>query len=279
MVKVLGIQRASRFSPNSVEKDLAILDAVVSRFHGNIISEDNNNLLKSALSIKPDIVFSMARDEKTLDLLSEAGHVGALVINSAQGVRNCQRSLLDRLMRENNLPVPPSDEDAPTATRLFDGRQKPVAYWLKRGDAAAQSHDDVVFCKDKETLEEAKRNFRSRGITDMVVQAHVEGDLVKFYGVEGTGFFRTFYPSDDGQSKFGDEKLNGNAHHYFYPKEHLQAEAEKTSRLVNVPVYGGDAIIRPDGEFVIIDFNDWPSFSRCRDDAAEAIISLARYNY
>lgn len=39
-----------------------------------------------------------------------------------------------------------------------------------------------------------------------IVQAHVPGDLVKFYAVKG-GFFKYFYPSDDGESKFGDENL------------------------------------------------------------------------
>lgn len=277
MLKVIGVQRAEKFSPNSVEKDLAILESVVSPFHGNIISEDNNNLLKSALSIKPDIVFSMARDEESLNVLASIEKSGTLVINPAEGVRRCQRSTIDRLLRENNIPVPPSDTEEKQNGGKTDEIQHPLGYWLKRGDAAAQSHGDVVFCKDKEALDEAKRQFQSRGITDMVVQAHLAGDLVKFYGVEGTGFFKTFYPSDDGQTKFGDEQLNGKAHHYFYQKEHLQAIAEQASRLAKTPVYGGDAIISRDGEFSIIDFNDWPSFSRCREEAAEAIVSLARY--
>lgn len=259
---VVGIQRGERFSPNSVEKDKAILQSVVSRFNGKIFSEDDNILNDLALNIKPDIVFSMARGELALGVLDEWQNGGARVINPAEGVRRCRRSRLDKLLHDNNLPVPPSDGEG---------------YWLKRGDASAQSASDVVFCKDKEALELAKETFRKRGITEMVVQAHVSGDLVKFYGVEGTGFFHTFYPSDDGQSKFGDEKLNGKAHHYFYQKEHLQAVAERISRLTLTPVYGGDAIVSADGEFVIIDFNDWPSFSRCRSEAAQAIVSLAGY--
>lgn len=264
MLKVIGIQRAEKFSPNSVEKDRAILEAVVSHFNGKIISEEDNNLSDFALSIKPDMVFTMARDGRTLDLLDELEEKGTKVINPAEGVRNCQRSRLDKLMKENNLPVPPT---------INSGH----GWWLKRGDVAAQSHADVVFCKDEESLVKAKKDFCQRGITDMVVQAHIPGDLVKFYGVEGSGFFWTYYPSDDGQSKFGDEKINGESHHYFYDKGYLQSIAERTSRLVNTPVYGGDAIIKSDGDFVIIDFNDWPSFSRCRDEAAVAIASLARY--
>ena len=35
--------------------------------------------------------------------------------------------------------------------------------------------------------------------------------------------------------------------------------------------YGGDAIISDSGEIHIIDINDWPSFSICREEAAKAI--------
>lgn len=91
----------------------------------------------------------------------------------------------------HHLPLPP-DAGA-------DG------YWVKRGDGAAQSKEDVRFCKDEEALAQAKTDLRQRGVTDIVVQAHVTGDLVKFYGVEGADFFRRYYPTDDGETKFGDE--------------------------------------------------------------------------
>ena len=32
--------------------------------------------------------------------------------------------------------------------------------------------------------------------------------------------------------------------------------------------------MREDGSYVIIDFNDFPSFSRCRKEAARAIVEL-----
>jgi len=36
-------------------------------------------------------------------------------------------------------------------------------------------------------------------------------------------------------------------------------------------VYGGDCIVSPDGEMRIIDFNDWPSFAPCREEASREI--------
>lgn len=82
-----------------------------------------------------------------------------------------------------------------------------------------------------------------------VVTAHVEGADLKFYGV---------------------------ADAFFYPPGHpvLRQAAVRLARLAGVSVYGGDAVVRPDGSFVIVDFNDWPSFSPCRDEAAAAISQL-----
>ena len=51
----------------------------------------------------------------------------------------------------------------------------------------------------------------------------------------------------------------------------FSAEAERASRLLHLPVYGGDCIVEPDGSFYFIDFNDWPSFSCCREAASAAI--------
>jgi hypothetical protein len=147
-------------------------------------------------------------------------------------------------------------------------------FWLKRGHMAAQTRGDVVYVADKKTLVEKVKEFQDKGITQYVVSAHVKGDLVKFYGVRNTGFFRLFYPTDDGISKFGDERYNGMAQHYRFDKEGLQRKADLLAEAVGVDIYGGDCIVKADGTYCIIDFNDWPSFSRCREEAADAIVTL-----
>ena len=45
-------------------------------------------------------------------------------------------------------------------------------------------------------------------------------------------------------------------------------------RISCAAIYGGDCIVRCDGSYAIIDFNDWPSFSVCRQAAARAIAKL-----
>ena len=263
------IQRAERFSPNSVEKDLAILETVAEklRLQGHqveMVSEDAGGLshlceVREALEDCPQCVFSMGRLPETLARLEEQP---VRVINTPEGVRNCARSALQRIMERIGTPIPPKDG--------IDG------YWLKRGDAAAQSKGDVVFAADRDTLRQAIADMEQRGISEYTVSAHVVGDLVKFYGVLGTGFFRYYYPTDDGQTKFDDERRNGSAHHYPFDISALQGETERLAEAVGIDIYGGDAIVRDDGSFCLIDFNDWPSFSRCREEAADAIASLIK---
>lgn len=58
-------------------------------------------------------------------------------------------------------------------------------------------------------------------------------------------------------------------------QQSLYGATEALTSLINIKVYGGDAIVQADGSFKIIDFNDWPSFSPCRQEAAKAIWKLA----
>ena len=268
--KILLIQRAACYSPNSEEKDLAILQEVGCLFgdakiigEGELVENFNTyNQLISAESVGAVNAYyqiiSMARSPKALDCLEQLEQRCIRVLNPSVGIRACQRSNVDKVMRENHLPLPPDKGD--------DG------YWVKRADTTAQSKEDVCFCHDWSEVEKIKSTFMQRGITDVVTQAHVNGDVVKFYGVEGTGFFRYYYSGDDTETKFGDEERNGKPQYYLFSSSNLQADAEKLACLLQTPIYGGDAIVREDGSYVIIDFNDFPSYSRCREEAAKAII-------
>ena len=137
-MKVLAIGRAERYSPNSIDKDRAILLAVTERLlrRGNdvrVVGEDHLDGL--TLSESPDLILTMGRSLETLAWLRT---VGAEVVNSSEGIENCQRSRLQAIMERIGTPVPPVEGS--------DG------YWLKRGDAAAQESGDVVYVADKEGL-------------------------------------------------------------------------------------------------------------------------------
>lgn len=257
MKKVLKVYRAERFSPNSVKNDRAIIDAV-----GDLLEKKGFNVAgvseyELSANDVSDIYLTMARSDEALTVLNKKEAEGGIVINPTNGIRSCRRSTIDKLMRDNGLPAAPLTGE--------------YGYWLKRGDEAAQSPKDVVFTANDSERNNAMQSFKERGITDVVVTAHVNGDVVKFYGVCGTGFFKTFYADDGNYSKFGDEKLNGKPQHYNFNINKLRNDAERLAAFVGVDVYGGDCIVRHDGTYAIIDFNDWPSFARCRDEAANAI--------
>ena len=255
MVNILAIRRDDTFSPHSIEKDKAILMAVLQRMGDYLLMDER--AFDNALEIpEADVYLSMGRFPKTLERLSLIGREGKIVVNRGDSVR--PRYVLEDLMRKHHIAMPPE--------------KGCHGYWLKNGGWAT-GKDDVVFCQGELQLQEALARYRERGIAHQVVSAHVVGDLVKWYAV-GDGFFRYYYPSDDGISKFGDESRNGRAHHYPFDVEALHQEVVKVAHLTGIDVYGGDAIIDQDGNYYVIDFNDWPSFSRCREQAADAIADL-----
>ncbi|MCI6160556.1 MAG: hypothetical protein PUH24_03930 [Prevotellaceae bacterium] len=277
MRKALLIYRAHCFSPNSVEKDKAVLEATGSclQAKGMEVEYVSEESLESGH--EADVYLSMGRTARALAILKRKEGERKLVINSAFAIEKSTRSHIDSLMRQHGLPAAP----LLYIKNLDNGRKNKgemelckKKYWLKRGDLAAQGKDDVQCVEGTEAVGKQLLSFHLRGINDVLITEHVEGDLVKFYGVERSGFFRIFYPTDDAVFKFDDEKQNGHARHYVFSQQALEDDAERLSALTGIRIYGGDAIVREDGTFAIIDFNDWPSFSRCCEDAAWAIAGL-----
>lgn len=269
-LRVVGIRRAQRFSPNSVERDAAICQAVADCLgrQGYDVSLHAEEAFTPSLAQGAAAVFSMARGTETVAALER---LSTPVVNPVAGLRNARRGDMTRIFAEAGIPMPRSwmvrtDGTLPDAD---------CPCWLKRTDECAQASGDVVYAHGRDELAAAMRRFADRGLREAVVCEHLPGDLVKFYGVKGTGFFEYYYPTaGDGFSKFGLERHNGAARFYAFDAAALAATADRAASLLNLPVYGGDCIVGADGEVRLIDFNDWPSFSRCCDRAAEAITSV-----
>ena len=98
----------------------------------------------------------------------------------------------------------------------------------------------------------------------MVVQRHEDGDLIKFYGVGPGQWFTWFYHDPS------------TARRLPFEIEDLAQQAELAAAAVKVEVFGGDAIVTPDGKIFIIDINSWPSFARVRSEAAVQIARRLR---
>lgn len=269
-MKILGISRSPRFSPNSEDRDRAIFQAVTEalRREGHAVETVGEDGYRSAESY--DAAYSMARGVETLRRLAAEEERGLPVVNSARALLGASRSALTASLEEAGIPVPRTL--LPPFLPAFRGGRLAYPAWLKRSDACAQSQGDVCFLRDEADLEKALGDFSRRRITEAVVCEHVKGDLLKFYGVEGSGFFYYYYPTAEGAfSKFGLEKINGRPEKFPFPSVELRHCADRAARVSGLTVYGGDCIVRPDGSFCLIDFNDWPSFSPCAAEAAEAI--------
>lgn len=278
-MKILGISRSTRFSPNSVDRDAAIFAAVANRLNRgkndvSVISED----VFIAVDLSEfDLVFSMARGKDVLLELAKAEEeTGLLVVNSAKCLLENTRSRLVEKLTACGIAQP--------ATKVFhlplSNVETVFPLWLKRGDACAQTKTDVCYVSSPDELQAALKGFAERGVTELVAVEHAEGDLVKFYGVEGTDFFSYSYPTEEqGFSKFGLETHNGAPSHFAFSATDLKETADKAARESGFIVYGGDAIVRPDGSFLLIDFNDWPSFASCRKMAAKAIAQRISMSY
>lgn len=275
-MKVLAVSRGENFSPNLVDNDAKILAAVVDGLRGcghEVISVTEKDLIDRKIPADSKLIVNMCRDSRSLSVLSRMESDGVTVINSPQGITNCNRERLTRLLLEEGVPHPDSmivnTTDAIRDKFIHDGYKE---CWIKRADCQTMQKDDVVFCHNIDDVERVMADYRHRGIKRAVISKHLEGDLVKFYGVENSNFFCWFYPFDRGHSKFGYEEINGKSKGIEFDLNKLREICSAAARTLGVTVYGGDAVVAVDGSIRLIDFNDWPSFSPCREEGARAIV-------
>ena len=269
---IAGIRRGNKFSPNHIGNDAAIflLTAEELRKKGYMVNEYTESDLLTK-DIREDFLFNMARDWSSIRKLQQMEDYGKLVVNSGYGIENCTREKMTRLLMEAHFPSPRSiilrtDEDPDKALEEagFDD------CWIKRNDFHAIHREDVTYVRHLEEAKGILKEYALRGIHTAVINEHLVGDLVKFYGVTGTDFFYWFYPNTQ-HSKFGYEKINGDAHAITFDKEYLRRLCHDAAGILNLQIYGGDCIIDEDGTIRLIDFNDWPSFTPCRIEAAPHI--------
>lgn len=268
-----GIRRGNQFSPNHVGNDAAIfsLTAEYLRKLGCIVNEyiESDLLLQDP---KEKGIFNMVRDWKSIHKLQRLEDKGYCVVNSGYGIENCTREKMTRLLLSHEISHPRSlilrtDEDPTEAIEEMGFYN----CWIKRGDFHAIHREDVTYVRNPEEAKTILREYAIRGIPSAVINEHLVGDLVKFYGVAGSDFFYWFYPSNMHHSKFGLEVINGTAKGIPFEENTLRQLCEKAAKVLNVHVYGGDCIVSDESVIRLIDFNDWPSFAPCRNEAAPHI--------
>ncbi len=272
-LRVAGVRRENQFSPNHIGNDAAIFSLTVQ--HLRSLGCEVNEYVESDLVVRDfteKAIFNMVRSWTSIHKLQEMEDRGYTVINSGYGIENCTREKMTRLLTDNGISHPkslilPTDKDPSEAIEeagFYD-------CWIKRGDFHAIHREDVTYVRNPEEAGSILKEYAIRGIHTAVINEHLVGDLVKFYGVTGTDFFYWFYPSNQHHSKFGLEQINGTAKGIPFDSTSLQQLCSRAAEVLNVHIYGGDCIISDGGTIRLIDFNDWPSFAPCRDDAAPFI--------
>lgn len=272
-IKIAGIMRAGAYSPNHIGNDAAIFNLTTEQLRKRgcevkVYSEEQF----IAGEVKEDIIVDMCREHRSMVLLQQLEDAGALVINSGYGIENCTRERMTRILLGSNIPYPDSlivDTDEVVKDRMVAAKMDRA--WIKRGDFHAVHKEDVSYVRHPEEAQEVLQEYFLRGIKRAVINRHLVGDLIKFYGVRDTPFFYWFYPFDEGHSKYGHEAVNGHSRGIEFDVAGLRHICQQAADVLDVIVYGGDCIVDPDGTIRIIDFNDWPSFAPCRQEAAPHI--------
>lgn len=272
-IKIAGIMRAGVYSPNHIGNDAAIFNAAAEqlRKRGCKVKVYSEDQLNSGL-VKEKYIMCMCREQRSIHRLQEMEDAGALVVNSAYGIENCTRERMTRILLGSGIPYPESlivNTNEVVKDLLDDAGY--TRCWIKRGDFHAMHKEDVSYVRHSQEAQEVLQEYFLRGINRAVINRHLEGDLIKFYAVQGTDFFFWFYPFDSGHSKYGHEAINGHSRGLDFDKDKLRDICRQASEVLDVKVYGGDCIIGVDGSINIIDFNDWPSFAPCRAEAAPYI--------
>ena len=255
---LFGIYREAIFSPGKIRQDAAILDtALLELFRRGYKTEAIHVEEIDDRIARADLVLSMAQSDHVLTILQRWQETGIRILNSIGSIRNCYRKALIALLADADVPMPLGKIVSLEEVERFFSCAATGCYWLKRGDVHAVDPSDVVRISCREQLVQALDHFHKEKIDPVLIQEHVDGETIKFYGVGNGCYFRAFV------SASGDEITT--------QAKPLATIARQAATVLGLEVYGGDAILTPDGNWLLIDMNDWPSFSTCRHSAAEGI--------
>ncbi|MFQ5451572.1 MAG: hypothetical protein ACE5E9_13170 [Nitrospinaceae bacterium] len=255
-----GILREPDHSPNRIEDDAAILQetgAKIRKLAGSRVTLFRPDEVPSDPSLPPpDLVFFMCEEPGILQTLETLEKNGVCMVNTPESVRNTFRYKTYQLLKEQDY----FPDSTVVSTHVMSSAPFRPS-WVKRLDFHAMNKDDVCFVPDKEQLQSLLARLRKRGVEGVLLQEHMEGDLIKFYGV-GDRWFHWFYHKD--------QDLQGCP----VDDSRLKAIARQSARRLGPDIYGGDVIVTPEGKIYLIDLNAWPSFALFRDVASNHIASF-----
>lgn len=270
-MRIAAIPRDSADSPNMSDKDMALFHLIAEKL------SERGHCTKTVgageeIPSECEIIVHMTRTAQKLEQIAACERKGIIAINSSEGTKNCSRRTFTEILARAGMKQPPYAL-LDTSTPASRGLKYPG--WLKKSIGWSNHPDDVQYITNEAELKDSAKRLCDRGINEAIYCEHIKGDLIKFYGIKSPdaadNFFRLHYPTD---SKFGQEKINGRAHGYPFDEKQLHTTVFRAAAAIGVEIFGGDCIVAPDSEVYIIDFNDCPSFSAYREEAAEMIAEL-----
>lgn len=212
----------------------------------------------------PPNIFLMCERLEIIDQLRQWEQRGVRHVNRPSAILHTYRDQMLTLFERDGIEFPASRLVHTTALDI--AQAGPV--WVKRADVHNTQEGDVVFARTQSDTAQTLARMAERGIRQAVLQEHVPGDLIKFYGIGDSGlaqgqapWFQWFYHKD--QTVAG----------HRFDQGALASLAQRAAAAIGLEVYGGDAIVTKKGALCVIDLNAWPSFALYRDEASERIAS------
>ena len=258
-----GIFREEAHSPGRESDDSEILRLTAKGLEAKGFQVDlkTPDELGGMAEAKPRGIFLMCERPEALQALRALEADGVREVNSPAAVLGTYRDRMMAQFAEAGVAFVPSRLVSTSAERV----DVPQPIWVKRSDVHNTQAGDVVYAADAEAAARALAGMAARGMSRAVVQPHVDGDLIKFYGIGPGGangeppWFRWFYHKDQTLREFA------------FDKRALARLVRQAAAALGLEIYGGDCIGTASGEIVLIDLNAWPSFALFREEAASAI--------
>ena len=271
-----GVFRERTHSPGRESDDTEILRLTgkMLEAHGFDVSVKSHEELLDSRDAPPPSLFVMCEQLSSLRWLHACEAAGARVVNRPLAILNTYRERTLLRWEAAGVAFPPSHV-VPTSRPApgdVDLRASSYPVWVKRADVHYLEAGDVTRASTADAVDAALAGLAGRGISHAVLQTHVDGDLLKFYGIGSAAWpsdtrspfapwFRYFYPREN------------EVHDYPFDPQALAAHARRAATALGLEVFGGDAIVTPGGQVLLIDLNAWPSFALYRDEAAAEIAS------
>jgi hypothetical protein len=261
-----GVFREHAHSPGRESDDTEILRLTAKELEalGFQVTLKSPEEVSGFAEPRPRAMFLMCEGATLLEQLQAWEASGVHQVNRPAAILNTYRERMLRLFEEGRVPF--------IRSRVVSTEQAnaagPLPVWVKRADVHNTQDGDVVFAKTGEELTAALASLAGRGIARALLQPHVDGDLIKFYGIgpavpgQAPPWFRWFYHKG--------QRLAGHA----FDVRALAQMVGTAAAALGLEVYGGDVIATGHDGVILLDLNAWPSFALYRDEAATAI---ARY--